>query len=199
MAEVADRYERDHFLYRAFDERGELLYVGRTVNVAGRFTAHESSSPWFPFMARRELEGPMGFDEIVAAERTAIDTEHPAYNADEPHRRRVMWWRRTIYTLAASVAVHDGWQLNDVHDIADATAERLIRRLRTGDRFPVQMLFDAERAHGAFMGDPLPFVWLGYQDLIERDWVPEWPDRVQWRFIPERWVTNTMGNFSAQV
>jgi hypothetical protein len=71
------------WLYRAFDERGELLYVGITGNVAGRMRTHRCSSPWWPRCDYVELAVYATRAEAAGAERRAIRTELPAFNIQD--------------------------------------------------------------------------------------------------------------------
>lgn len=72
------------WIYRAYDERGELLYVGKTVNLVQRERAHRrSSSPWWPEAVRFRLVGPMTVGRALPLEDEAIWSEGPIYN--RPH------------------------------------------------------------------------------------------------------------------
>ncbi len=43
-------------VYRFWDASDMLLYIGVTENPDGRFGGHESTKPWWPDVARKELE-----------------------------------------------------------------------------------------------------------------------------------------------
>jgi predicted GIY-YIG superfamily endonuclease len=68
------------YVYRAFDDAGRLLYVGCTVNMEGRLATHASSSPWYMFHARIEVETFPTRELAAEAEAVAIATEHPRWN-----------------------------------------------------------------------------------------------------------------------
>lgn len=70
----------DYILYRFSDQFCRLLYVGRTVNIRGRLRCHEESKEWWPQVVDIHLERFDSAEELDAAEREAIATEHPRYN-----------------------------------------------------------------------------------------------------------------------
>lgn len=68
------------WLYRAFDDSGELLYVGITGDVAGRMRAHRRKSRWWLQFDYLELTVFRERFEARAAERRAIRIELPRFN-----------------------------------------------------------------------------------------------------------------------
>lgn len=80
-AVVADarRFADMHALYRMYDERGKLLYVGITGDAGQRFGEH-SLKRWFPLVAEIKLEWLPHEAAARLAERRAISTERPRYN-----------------------------------------------------------------------------------------------------------------------
>jgi len=71
---------KHHFIYRFFDARGALLYVGCTSNVARRFTRHRERSEWFKSAARHTIESGRTFKNARRREREVIYKEKPLYN-----------------------------------------------------------------------------------------------------------------------
>lgn len=71
---------RPHFIYRAFDAEGNLLYIGRTWKPWVRMDAHRRTSPWFPLAARVDWEFVGGYEDAKRVEARAILHEHPIYN-----------------------------------------------------------------------------------------------------------------------
>lgn len=72
-------------VYRLFDDRGWLLYVGCTKNLAARIAAHctaRESAEWWPLVARNTWVGYLDLATALAAEREAILTERPLFNRD---------------------------------------------------------------------------------------------------------------------
>lgn len=69
-----------HVLYRFYNSRDELLYVGITSNPMTRFRAHQSDKSWWPEVATINVENYASRRELLAAERAAIKAEHPRYN-----------------------------------------------------------------------------------------------------------------------
>lgn len=66
-------------LYRCFDEDLRLLYVGVSLNVAGR-TARHAKKPWMMQVSEIKVEWFPNGKRALKAERRAIKVENPAYN-----------------------------------------------------------------------------------------------------------------------
>lgn len=71
---------REHFVYRAYDASGVLLYVGMTLNPSNRFAWHRSISPWFSQMASVRMTGPLTKRGAMELERTLIRHANPLHN-----------------------------------------------------------------------------------------------------------------------
>ncbi|HET7736435.1 MAG TPA: hypothetical protein VFK52_10695 [Nocardioidaceae bacterium] len=72
---------RPHFVYRAYDAAGRLLYIGCTLDFDRRRREHESCRPWGRSVARWDVQR---FDNQAAAlaeEERAIGEERPLHNA----------------------------------------------------------------------------------------------------------------------
>jgi predicted GIY-YIG superfamily endonuclease len=67
-------------LYRFFDTDGRLLYVGVAMDPDRREIGHRSNSPWHHLATQRTDEWLSSRPEAVAAEKRAIQSEHPAFN-----------------------------------------------------------------------------------------------------------------------
>lgn len=70
---------RSCFLYRQFNSRDELLYVGISVNPFSRLDNHKRSS-WFEEIAKVTIEKFPNRILAIKAESMAIDSEKPMYN-----------------------------------------------------------------------------------------------------------------------
>jgi predicted GIY-YIG superfamily endonuclease len=70
------------FVYRLFNDAGELLYIGKTVNPFSRPWAHLSQKPWGNEVDLRkvDLKEFPSEEEAKAAETEAIIREKPKYN-----------------------------------------------------------------------------------------------------------------------
>ncbi len=84
-------YVNRHWIYRAFDREGKLLYVGETINPLIRLrehaglgsinhTHHRKVSPWFSMMATFHLESCFTQAEAKEKEALYIKLEQPRYN-----------------------------------------------------------------------------------------------------------------------
>jgi predicted GIY-YIG superfamily endonuclease len=70
-------------VYRYYDLRGRLLYVGCTQNMPQRHWSHSSGGTgafWFPLVARTRMQVFPTVEAARAAEMVAIQEEEPAYN-----------------------------------------------------------------------------------------------------------------------
>jgi hypothetical protein len=70
-----------HFVYRCYDASGRLLYVGCSINPDDRLKEHRYFRSWWADrIARITLESFPDQAAGQAAEKTAIQTEHPIHN-----------------------------------------------------------------------------------------------------------------------
>lgn len=81
MTVVADarRFAEMHALYRMYDERGRLLYVGITGDLGKRLGQH-SFKRWFPLVEKITLEWKETRASALLSESRAIVAERPRYN-----------------------------------------------------------------------------------------------------------------------
>lgn len=68
-----------HTLYRFYDKRGRLLYIGIALEFLGRWRKHRKRD-WWPQVARMEIEPHPSRIAALAAERAAIIAERPRHN-----------------------------------------------------------------------------------------------------------------------
>lgn len=71
---------RPHALYRFFGANDELLYVGITCDLGRRMSRHAQDKPWWTEVRRTTVEHFDSRDAVLAAERSAVMSEAPAYN-----------------------------------------------------------------------------------------------------------------------
>lgn len=79
----SDMVDQRTCVYRLYDAEGELLYVGMSMNLAGRLSKHHMRS-WWPEVAETVVEWFPGREAAKAAERSAIHHENPRYNLVRP-------------------------------------------------------------------------------------------------------------------
>lgn len=75
----ARRFAEMHALYRMYDERGRVLYIGITGDLGKRLGDH-AVKRWFPLVEQIKLEWLPTRAAALLAERRAISAEHPRYN-----------------------------------------------------------------------------------------------------------------------
>jgi hypothetical protein len=118
-------------VYRYYDDLGRLLYVGVTARGHSRATEHARSKPWWPLVARAEIEHFSTRDRALDEERYLIGYHQPPYNTQgraasipRPHRWEVpadfarsvngrLAWQKTLQDVdidnlapAGSLAAH---------------------------------------------------------------------------------------------
>lgn len=113
---------RKHWVYRAYDANGDLLYAGCTYDPDARMAAHRSQSDWHHLMVKLTMGGPYNYETARALEYQALASERPLYGFG-PDRRTIIAARRRIYDR--KFAVTPGPFL-DRCCVADAHAEALI-------------------------------------------------------------------------
>ena len=71
-------------LYRYFDSKSKLLYVGITKNQLNRFSTHSKEAPWFAEIATATFEQFISREKALEAETDAIGNEFPRFNKAGP-------------------------------------------------------------------------------------------------------------------
>lgn len=132
-----DPSRREHFVYRAFDADGRLLYVGCTIRPTKRFNEHKGQSRWFPFAVKFTMQGPYNYQTGRRIEKEAIYGEHPLWNHNEPRRFRAQALRTRVYNrwfyFYYNTAIH--W--HQASDLTSARVEMVIPQAWVADGEPV--------------------------------------------------------------
>lgn len=79
---------KSHSLYRLYDKRGKLLYIGISLDAAARLSNHRLERGWWQQVASVRLEQHRTRDAVLAAEKAAIRAERPRYNVAMARRGR---------------------------------------------------------------------------------------------------------------
>lgn len=108
-ARVAEKNARiarsPHFVYRAFDEFGILLYIGCTLNVKNRMGSH-ADKPWRPFMARLVVSDAYpNLADGRRAEAEAIASERAVFNATQDDNNRTLENSRAAFRHLAAAGI----------------------------------------------------------------------------------------------
>lgn len=107
------------FLYRCFDAKGLLLYVGLSSDIVRRLQVHGSASPWSGKVQRVEAERVGSRKQALKAERDAINSEQPAHNTLKTNGKEwdeIVRLRKSGLTLAA-IGKQFGISRQRVHQI----------------------------------------------------------------------------------
>jgi hypothetical protein len=82
-------------LYRHFDDKGQLLYVGISLSAFTRLSQHKTSSTWANDALYMKTESFDNKELALAAENKAIETEYPKFNKYHNYGRLPEGLRRT--------------------------------------------------------------------------------------------------------
>jgi len=74
-------------LYRFFDSKNVLLYVGISINAYERAKQHRATKTWWPEVEFIKLEKFANRNDVTQAEKLAIELEKPKYNIK--HQKKV--------------------------------------------------------------------------------------------------------------
>ena len=74
-------------LYRYFNAKNELLYVGISINPVYRLSQHKNTAPWFDLIDRIEIETYDNTQQAREIEKVAIQQESPLYNVADQGRK----------------------------------------------------------------------------------------------------------------
>jgi len=77
-------------VYRLYNARAELLYVGMANDPRARFAQHKEQQPWWPDVAFYRLEWHATRGAALDAEATAIINETPLHNIQRPFENLLM-------------------------------------------------------------------------------------------------------------
>lgn len=69
-----------HYVYRCYEQGGNLAYVGATGNLVGRLTTHSYTSWWAPTIAKVRAKVYPTKEIARKFEAVAIRVEHPRWN-----------------------------------------------------------------------------------------------------------------------
>lgn len=76
-------------VYRLYDAKGRLLYVGTSVEPQERWEQHSREKLWWSSVARATVDWFSSRTEALAAEREAIRSEYPLHNEKASEEERV--------------------------------------------------------------------------------------------------------------
>lgn len=79
-----------HYVYRAFDSYGLLLYIGCSLDVPRRMKDHRRESQWHHYAETVSITGPWGYEQARLNETRAIESEGSYFNCTkgDAERRR---------------------------------------------------------------------------------------------------------------
>ncbi|MDK8242565.1 GIY-YIG nuclease family protein [Corynebacterium coyleae] len=77
----------NYWLYRMYDEDGELLYVGQSKDAISRWKQHARDKDWISEVSIFTREPRFDQEDLDLAEKAAILNEEPRYNVVHNQRR----------------------------------------------------------------------------------------------------------------
>lgn len=114
MRRPIDRTSQRYYVYVLSDANGDVLYVGRSQNVAQRLSQHyyDASNPdtmqslpkalWLMDVRQVDMAGPFTWDEAVTRERRLIEDEQPPGNTVHTRRNKAVLASRARVLKVAS-------------------------------------------------------------------------------------------------
>lgn len=94
-----------HEVYRAYDGRGRLLYIGCCLDVERRWDGHRRTAMWRSYCFKLVSKRYPNKEVARAIEARAISILAPFYNGQ--HNRRKRTWAETVrYEKRAKVRTH---------------------------------------------------------------------------------------------
>ena len=100
------------YLYRHFDKKGTLLYVGITNNIAKRIIDHKKDSDWFENVANITIQHFKHREDAIEVEKKTIIKEKPLHNichANNKRGNRNVSTTRRVYWVERG-EVYTGWR-----------------------------------------------------------------------------------------
>jgi excinuclease UvrABC nuclease subunit len=133
-------------LYRHFDEKNTLLYVGISLSTFTRLSQHKDHSSWFKQVTRVAIEHFETREDAMAAERKAIKTEGPKFNIAmkktlaeiDKEQRQMMEETRRIREEKGQITQrivehHIAYQIDGVRNLLRMTKSDLERHIQDGN------------------------------------------------------------------
>jgi predicted GIY-YIG superfamily endonuclease len=101
--------EKTHILYRCFNRKKMLLYIGITNHPEQRFLHHRQNKVWWKYVDRITLQSFQSRRILAEAEAAAIQVEKPKFNIQiptgaAPEHPRTRGMARTLYPHASNFA-----------------------------------------------------------------------------------------------
>lgn len=124
---------REHFVYRAYDAAGRLLYVGCTRRPIARWKQHRKMGGWADDAVRFHVAGPYNYDTGRYLERHGIRTENPRHNRDTAEEARARRERRQLFDELTDEWLGYGVDLSTAMNMAAAIADEVERVQREGE------------------------------------------------------------------
>ena len=185
---MTDLASRPHTLYRFFNAKNELLYVGVTCDAISRWTQHAGVKTWWPEVARTTVEHFPDRQSVMAAETVAIKTEKPKYNI-----------RQSSSAVSSRKPVEDQCRLADLVDLALDPGSLVGSWCHSGADPGWQGVVVAEPSSGVYLVQL--FKWMlgerGVQVLVGLSDMKDWQfydtgDNMRWEYeyggLRERWA-----------
>ena len=87
MSQMAQIMTMRTALYRHYNAKGELLYVGVSLSPMARTSKHAQSSDWFNDVVRIDIDWHNDRKSALEAEKALIKAENPFFNIDHNLKR----------------------------------------------------------------------------------------------------------------
>lgn len=128
--------EQPNCIYRFYDRDGQLLYVGVTADIGGRWKTHSKTKPSWRQVASATIEHFDSRAEALEAEEVAIRAERPAwnitYNVGRPPRQREVSAQRRSVDIEAAAGRGEWLTLTDLGRLYEMPSKALLVAVNNG-------------------------------------------------------------------
>lgn len=108
--------DRERMIYGFYDASGRLIYVGCTLDMEARETAHQRAAWWWPQVHRvRILATASSKKEGILVERQMIETLRPRWNQMHRLYHRQAWTANDYLDVILSRLVAPGFGIDPNH------------------------------------------------------------------------------------
>lgn len=136
-----------YYVYRVYDDADRLIYVGCTNNLFRRLAQQEEMAWWAPQGAKVRAKVYPTQTEGLAAERKAIQTEHPRWNVGARKWRRNRDWTHEQYVDYVTAILNSGFLCGGNSRVIEEIQVICRQRFGTELRVPPPVVPDRNGVH----------------------------------------------------
>lgn len=136
-----------YYVYRVFDAVGQLIYIGCTNDLFRRLAQQEELAWWAPQAVKVKASVHANYEAGLAAERKAIQTEHPRWNVGARKWRRNKDWTHQQYVDYVTAILNAGYLCDGNRRVIEEIQVICRTRFGTELRVPPPIVPDRNGIH----------------------------------------------------